>query len=241
MYPGYVLILNIFDASITMRGKLKNKDSKEIQNMIVKRFIISEHMTSHKYTSSKTSFFHHIDDAEPLLPAIYRNLTNTSMAGGETFFGDTAYVLGNGSSTVAELAEARDRFVQSQNSKNRLQLDEVSYELLREQELELDSVPGAGREVRLKKIVNVGQGGHVIDVTDSIHPLYGDWIARIARRFGLSVFALDVITEDPGADPLGASRVIEVNGAAQWLHHTFSEGRTHDIATLVLRDLLSVA
>ncbi len=153
---------------------------------------------------------------------------------------EPASVVGDGNSTVLELAEARDRFVQGQNPKNRLELDEVSHELLREQELDLDAVPATGRKVRLKKIVNVGQGGHVIDVTDELHPLYREWVSLIARQVGIRIFSLDVISEDPGADPRRASRVLELNGKAQWLHHTFSEGRTHDIPALVLRDLLSL-
>ena len=153
---------------------------------------------------------------------------------------EPAYVTGDGSSTVAELAAERDRIVQSQNPMNRLHLDAVSLELLREQELDLDAVPAAGSKVRLKKVANVGQGGHVIDSTDEVHPLYAEWITRVERKLGVRIFSLDLITEDPAADPRHASQALELNGKAQWLHHTFSAGRTHDFPVLVLQDLLSL-
>lgn len=152
---------------------------------------------------------------------------------------EPASVIGDGSASIAELAAERDRLVRSQNPNNRLRLDGVSHRLLGEQGLEPDSVPEAGRRVRLKKVANIGYGGHVYDVTDRMHPAYADWVAAIARRLDMSIFSLDVISRDPSADPHEAGVVLEVNGEAQWLHHTFSEGRTHDIPTLILQDLFT--
>jgi hypothetical protein len=86
----------------------------------------------------------------------------------------------------------------------------------------------------------MGQGGVAEDVTDSLHPLYYEWIERIAARFRVGIFAFDCISSDPTADPLENSATLELNAKAQWMHHTFTEGRQHDIPTLILKDLFSI-
>ena len=153
---------------------------------------------------------------------------------------EPAQVVGDGRTPVSALAEARDRVVQAQNPQNRLLLDAESLRLLAEQGLTRASIPAPGQVVVLKRVANIGQGGAPVDVTDALHPGYAAWCARIAAALGLSIFGLDVIAADPSADPdvPGAAAILELNAQPQWLHHTFSEGRTHDIPALLLGALL---
>ncbi len=147
-------------------------------------------------------------------------------------------VTGDGRSTVAELVAARDRQVRAQNPNNRLEVDRVSRELLREQGLTLEAVPAPGRRVWLKKVANLGQGGDLVDVTGELHPRWEEWVEQLAEALGLRIFSLDAITADPARDPATAARVLELNARAQWLHHTFPEGGGHDLPGLILADLL---
>lgn len=151
---------------------------------------------------------------------------------------EPASVTGDGTATVSELIAARDRVVRAKNPANRLEVDTVTRELLRRQGLAPDEVPAAGRRVALKKVANMGQGAHAVDVTDRLHPRWAEWVRQVAELLGLRIFSLDAISADPSRDPAGAARVLELNARAQWLHHTFCEGRRHDIPALVLRDLL---
>ncbi|MGH1336453.1 MAG: hypothetical protein ACRBFS_10025 [Aureispira sp.] len=51
------------------------------------------------------------------------------------------------------------------------------------------------------------------------------------------IFALDVITADPTQAPTPSTAwALEINGESYWLHHTFSEIRTHNMARLILKD-----
>ncbi|MCB9676923.1 MAG: ATP-grasp domain-containing protein [Alphaproteobacteria bacterium] len=152
---------------------------------------------------------------------------------------EPAQVVGDGVRTLDALVEERATAVYAANPQNTLVLDAESLALIEEQGLALDSVVPAGTAVRLKRVANVGQGGRPVDVTDSVHPAYADWMERIAAGLGLSIFALDVICADPTAPPdASGARALEVNARPQWLHHTFSEGRRHDIAGAILASLL---
>lgn len=152
---------------------------------------------------------------------------------------EPASVSGDGVSTLSQLVAARDRLVRSQNPRNRLEPDAAMHELLRAQRLDLDAVPEVGRRVRLKKVSNLSQGGHAVDVTAELHPRYAQWVRAVSRRLRVRIFSLDAITDDPGRDPLEAAQVLELNARSQWLHHGFSERRRHDVATLILRDLFA--
>jgi glutathione synthase/RimK-type ligase-like ATP-grasp enzyme len=79
--------------------------------------------------------------------------------------------------------------------------------------------------------------GGAVDVTDLIHPRYADWVVRIAQAFPIELFAMDVRTPSLDADPERAARVLELNARPEWLHHTTSARRTHDIAAIILESL----
>jgi cyanophycin synthetase len=153
---------------------------------------------------------------------------------------EAAFVVGNGRDTVAELIAARQRVIRAQNPANRLELDDAGRALLRAQGLAVDAVPDDQRRVRLERIANMSCGALASDVTDQIHPRYHDWLERIARRLALRVFAVDLMTRGHRADPDASAVVLEINARPEWLHHTFSEHRTHDIATLILTDLFQL-
>ena len=80
----------------------------------------------------------------------------------------------------------------------------------------------------------MGQGGVATDVTDQLHPRYHDWVRRIVEFLNVGYFALDIIGESAAADPLNTAKALEINAKPEWMHHTFSEVRTHDIAEILL-------
>lgn len=148
---------------------------------------------------------------------------------------DPASVLGDGKTKLAELIVKRQKEIQIQNPVNKLELDAASYELLKAQKLDLDSVPALDQKVQLKYVANMGQGATSIDITDEIHPDYNEWIARITEHLNLSIFALDVLTTDHRQAPNSKiAWALEINGEPYWYHHTFSERRTHNMAKLIL-------
>ena len=150
---------------------------------------------------------------------------------------EPASVIGDGFSDVEGLIEKHNEKIQALNPNNKLELDADSRRLMREQSLYLDTVVEAGRKIQLKYISNMGQGGVASDITPDLHSEYHELVTKVSNAFGFRTFALDGISADPGLSPFEHLYALEVNAKAQWLHHTFSEVRTHDIPTMILRDL----
>lgn len=148
-----------------------------------------------------------------------------------------ASMTGDGARSVRALIAARDEEARAPNPNNRCLVDAETMEVLADQDLALDDVPEAGRAVRLKATANLSKGGRAIDVTDALHPSYAKLVETVANAFELEFFALDLIAPDIAA-PASEAAVIEVNAEPDWLHHTFSDGRRHDIAEQYLRFLL---
>jgi glutathione synthase/RimK-type ligase-like ATP-grasp enzyme len=146
-----------------------------------------------------------------------------------------AQVTGDGTTTLATLVAAHDKWCSANNPQNRCEVDAEMLNLLREQDLQLDSVMEAGREAVLRDVANMALGAIPFDVTDQLHPIWHDRTKRIGEALGLSIFAIDVMS--PAVSSAGGM-VLEINARPQWLHHTFSRPTRHDIAGLILDALL---
>lgn len=151
-----------------------------------------------------------------------------------------AFVVGDGGSSLQTLIDARNRLIQSQNPENKLEIDAPVKRRIVEAGLSLESVLAPGLELQLKDVSNMAQGGHAIDITDEVHPKYKQYLDRLAESLKIRLFSLDVMTTDHTADPDQTAHVLEFNAQPAWLHHTFSEGRTHDMPTLILKDLFHI-
>ena len=122
----------------------------------------------------------------------------------------------------------------NRNPSNDLVIDEFSHDLLKKQDMTLESIPTAGQKVYLKDVANMSQGAVAVDVTSAQHVNYQKVIDRIVRHFNTGYFAVDFLASDPGLDPLQEAYVLEINARPEWMHHTFSEVRQHDMAKIIL-------
>lgn len=145
-----------------------------------------------------------------------------------------AFVVGDGQATLAQLIERLNTKIQAQNPHNRLVVDEATRQLMEAQSVDWEMVIGVGREIQLKYVSNMGQGGLAIDVTDILHPQYSAWATALSEAIGIGTFAFDLLCTDPSGDPRAHAQALELNPRAQWLHHTFSEVRQHDIPQMIL-------
>ncbi len=150
---------------------------------------------------------------------------------------EPAFVMGNGVDSLQSLIEQRRAVMYIQNPKNVLEVDEATKALLEEQQIAFSDIPPMNQKVRLKYVSNMAQGGVATDVTGEIHPIYQDWVTALANYLKTPYFALDVLTQDYRLNPYQSSYILEINAFADWLHHTFSERRTHDIADMILEEL----
>lgn len=146
-----------------------------------------------------------------------------------------AHVFGDGEASLRVLIERRRAVIHSQNPANVLEIDHAAQALLDEQQVTLDSVPADGRRIWLKSVSNMGQGGHALDVTGELHPRYHAWVERLVQVCQGGFFALDLMCAGtPADDPVKTAVALELNALAEWIHHTFSERRTHDLGAAVI-------
>lgn len=149
-------------------------------------------------------------------------------------------VCGDGKRTIAELIASRNELIQSQNADNWIAIDHQVNRRLQENNLSLDAVLAEGVELQLKDVSNMAQGGHAVDVTDRIHPTYLQYMDRLSKALKIRLVSLDVMTLSPEADPEQHAHILEFNAQPAWMHHTFSEGRQHDMPTIILKNLFGI-
>ncbi|MDJ0838529.1 MAG: hypothetical protein QNK37_18575 [Acidobacteriota bacterium] len=151
-----------------------------------------------------------------------------------------AQVTGDGAATLAQLIEKELVRVRRDNPENDITLDEQVDQLISRQGVVMTDVIEHGRTIQLKTIANMSQGARAVDITDTMHPDYGLWTKAIADRLGLTFYSVDVLTTDHTAPPANHAVVLEINGEAAWLHHTFSDGKQHPYPHRFLKRLFQM-
>ena len=149
---------------------------------------------------------------------------------------DPAQVVGDGIRTVRELIDILNddprRGVGHTKSLTRVEVDEDTTSLLAKQGLSLESIPDAGRAVRLKSTANLSTGGTSTDVTDEVHASIREMAERVSRAIDLDVCGIDVVAPHLSA-PLEETRggVCEVNAAPGFrMHLDPTHGRARNVA-----------
>ncbi len=136
--------------------------------------------------------------------------------------GETAWVCGDGASTVLQLVASQINSDPRRGDTedfplNRLKAGEDAAILsdLQRQGLTPDAVPAKGRRVLIQRNGNVS-----IDCTDDVHPEVEHAVALAARVVGLDIAGVDVVAEDI-SKPLQAQggAVVEVNAGPGLLMH----------------------
>lgn len=128
-----------------------------------------------------------------------------------------AQITGDGRGTVRELLERLNADPRRGEGKGfvlrRVALDEEAMALLRAAGFGPDDVPPAGRELRLRRIANIGAGGMPLPVFERVHPDNAKLAVRAAEALGLDLAGVDLLIPDIARSwrESGAA-VCEVNG-----------------------------
>lgn len=144
-----------------------------------------------------------------------------------------ARVIGNGKNTLIELIGAYKKRVLDNNPGNSLIIDESLIT-----HISTNLIPAKNQTIQLNRLANMSQGALAVDVTDAVHPNYQVWIDEIVKLTGAKYFGMDILTNNSDLDPYKEAYLLEVNAKPEWVHHTFSEGRRHDIAKILLDQLI---
>jgi cyanophycin synthetase len=151
-----------------------------------------------------------------------------------------AAVTGDGKHTIQELidmvnSDPRRGFGHEKVLTN-ITVDTQTENILKANELTLDSVLPEGKELWLKPTANLSTGGTSTDLTDQVHPSNIVLFERIARIIGLDICGVDIMAPDltrPLSENGGA--VLEVNAAPGFrMHLEPSEGLARNVAEPVI-------
>ncbi len=135
-----------------------------------------------------------------------------------------AAVVGDGHSTIQELIDEVNRDPRRgyghENVLTEIKVDDFTMAILEKNELTLDALLPAGKELWLKPTANLSTGGTATDITDLVHPANIFMCERIARIIGLDICGIDIMATDlqePITENGGA--VLEVNAAPGFRMH----------------------
>ena len=151
-----------------------------------------------------------------------------------------AAVRGDGTSSIQQLIDKVNedprRGFGHEKVLTSIKADQHTIDLLKNQDLTLESVLPAGQDIYLKSTANISTGGTATDVTDLVHPYNLLLAERVAGIVGLDICGIDVLTSDI-AIPLNETRgaVIEVNAAPGFrMHISPTEGLPRNVAAPVV-------
>jgi D-alanine-D-alanine ligase-like ATP-grasp enzyme len=129
-------------------------------------------------------------------------------------------VVGDGVSSVRALLAAKHAAFAASGRDTTIPLDDFRIPMrLRRLGLTLDSTPAAGEAVALMDNANLSTGGAAEDVSESLHPGYGELAVGLTRALGLRHAGVDILTPDPIDAPVGEYVVLELNPAPGLDHY----------------------
>ena len=156
------------------------------------------------------------------------------------------FVVGDGKSTIEELISQENKKREEINKRkkiivyHKIKVDEKLFSYLKSIGKSLDYVPQKGEKIRVALTANWSAGGHLIDVTEKIHPTFKKIAIDTCKACNVFYGGVDIITKDITKDYRDVHGwVLEVNGRAEFsLHQIVHEGKKRDIASLLIKSLI---
>ena len=149
-----------------------------------------------------------------------------------------ANVVGDGISTISDLIamKNRERKKNPYLSSFLIPEDVNELDMLRHQNLNLDSIPEKGKEIILRSQSNLSAGGDSIDVTDSIHPGFKKIAIKSVQVIpGIDYAGVDFITRDITKKPTESNYIVgEIEfSPAPFTHFPF-KGKSRNMAGAII-------
>jgi cyanophycin synthetase len=155
---------------------------------------------------------------------------------------DPAHVIGDGVSTIKELAERESvrRFSPRVNCLCPIVIDDVVRQFLLSAGLSLESIPRKGAKIYLRRNSNVAQGGTCEDYTDRVHGTLIDVALRALRSIPHLPYAgIDILCSKPEIAQTDKSySILEINSnPGLHLHVRPSTGKGRNVAAFIVDQL----
>ena len=151
-----------------------------------------------------------------------------------------AHVIGDGKSTIQELIDKVNedprRGFGHEKVLTKIEVNNLTLEILKEENLKPDSIVKKDEYVKLKNTANLSTGGTAEDVTDMVHPSNIFMAERISKIIDLDICGIDIMADtltEPISNTGGA--VLEVNaGPGFRMHLQPSSGLPRNVAANVV-------
>jgi D-alanine-D-alanine ligase-like ATP-grasp enzyme len=146
-------------------------------------------------------------------------------------------VFGNDKNTIKELLAIKQAEIRKKTP-----CDDVLKKILKNQGLELDSIPKKNQEVFIKINSCLAEGGETKDATKLINPNIEQICVRAAKAVGKSLAGIDIICDDISKDPEGQKlKILEINGKPDlYIHYHPSHGETRDVIKDIIEFILKL-
>jgi cyanophycin synthetase len=146
-----------------------------------------------------------------------------------------AYVEGDGRHTIGELIKIENdtpaRLDNARSPLCKIKVDDDLVDYLDKQGLAVNSVPGKGQRVTLRRVANISAGGVSINVTEKVHPDNIRLVEDIASNFNVTCMGIDVLARDIARPwTAGDFGIIEINaGPGVFMHLAPALGGSVDV------------
>ena len=148
-----------------------------------------------------------------------------------------AYVTGDGTSTIEQLVEEKNKLL-AEKGRDQIKLDKEAEKALETKNLATSSVPKKDEYVPARLNVNMTSGGSTRECLAEVHPDYAKMAISVVRAIGLKFGGIDLITPDI-ADPSVKHSINEVNhNPGLRIHYLPNHGKPVDVATMVQQYIL---
>ncbi|PJZ45397.1 bifunctional glutamate--cysteine ligase GshA/glutathione synthetase GshB [Leptospira brenneri] len=154
-----------------------------------------------------------------------------------------ANVTGDGKSSIRDLIERKNedprRGEGHKTALEKIQMSEVELQILKDQSLDFDSIPGLGKQIFLRKNSNISTGGDSLDVTDLVHPEFKTIAISAAKAAGAVICGIDIISSQIELKPDPKTyAILEINfNPVLYIHEFPYAGKPRFVGDKIL-DLL---
>ena len=148
------------------------------------------------------------------------------------------YALGDGVSTISNIIHERQR-----TTERKTKFDEKLEQILKEQNVTLESVMLKNEIAYIKKSSCLAEGGETRDVTDLVCESVEKICVEASKIVGKHLVGIDVMCEDVSKDPsLQSFHIIEINGKPDlYIHYDPTHGKTRNVVEDIVRFMVKLA
>ncbi len=148
------------------------------------------------------------------------------------------YAKGDGVSTIRKIIQEKQCGTES-----RTEFDEKLVQILKEQNVALDSIMPKNEIAYIKKSSCLAEGGETSDVTDQVHGNIEKICVQASKIVGKHLVGIDVMCEDISIDPSKqAFNIIEINGKPDlYIHYKPTHGKTRNVVEDIVKFMVKTA